>query len=197
MVRLDILAVDDSGQEYNIEVQRNDSGAGARRARYYSSILDFNTLETGDDFEKLPETYVIFITEHDVLKTGLPIYHIDCMIQESDSSFDDGSHIIYVNVECKDDTPLGQLMHDFTCMSPEDMKYQVLADRTRLFKENKKGCGVMSTIMDEVREEGRETAVKKTVLGMLKNGKLTIQEIAEITGLTVEAVKALADQKTA
>ena len=51
----------------------------------------------------------------------------------------------------------------------------------------------MSTIMDEVRDEEK----KYNAAGMLKNGKLTIQEIAEITDLSIEEVKALAEQKTA
>ena len=36
-VRLDILATDAAGRVYNIEVQRSDKGAGAKRARYDSS----------------------------------------------------------------------------------------------------------------------------------------------------------------
>lgn len=76
-VRLDILAVDQEGKHYNIEIQRQDEGADARRARYNSSLLDANLTHPGDRYEELRETYVIFITERDVLKAGLPIYHID------------------------------------------------------------------------------------------------------------------------
>ena len=39
-VRLDILAVDEKNHVYNIEVQRNDKGAGVKRARYNSSLID-------------------------------------------------------------------------------------------------------------------------------------------------------------
>ena len=38
-VRLDILAVDDSGKIYNIEVQKNDHRAQAKRARYIKGAL--------------------------------------------------------------------------------------------------------------------------------------------------------------
>ena len=34
-------------------------------------------LQPGDTFEKLPETWVIFITENDVLKGGQPLYTIE------------------------------------------------------------------------------------------------------------------------
>ena len=76
-VRLDILAVDRQNQVYNIEIQRDDKGAGVKRARYNSSILDANLTQPGDQYENLNETYVIFITENDALKRKLPIYHID------------------------------------------------------------------------------------------------------------------------
>lgn len=67
-VRLDILAVDHDNRAYNVEVQRSDSGAVAKRARYNSSLLDANLTRKGDAYDALNETYVIFITENDVLR---------------------------------------------------------------------------------------------------------------------------------
>lgn len=96
-VRLDILAVDRQNRVYNIEIQRNDKGAGVKRARYNSGVIDANVTEPGEQYEKLNETYVIFITENDVLGHGLPIYHIDRVIKEIGESFGDESHIIYVS----------------------------------------------------------------------------------------------------
>lgn len=82
-VRLDILAVDETGKIYDIEIQRDDKGAGTKRARYNSSMLDANITEPGEEFEKLPETYVIFITENDAFGWTLLIYHIDRTIHTS------------------------------------------------------------------------------------------------------------------
>ena len=64
-------------------------------------------------YDALTETYVIFITENDVLKSGLPIYHIDRIVQETGEPFGDEAHIIYVNSQIKDETELGKLMYDF------------------------------------------------------------------------------------
>ena len=66
-VRLDILAVDRQNQVYNIEIQRDDKGAGVKRARYNSSLIDANVTEPGEQYQNLNETYVVFITENDVL----------------------------------------------------------------------------------------------------------------------------------
>ena len=127
-IRLDILATDENGRVYNIEIQRCDKGASIKRARYNSSLLDANVTEPGDDYENLAETYVIFITENDVLKAGLPIYHIDRTIKETSAMFGDEAHILYVNSQIKDDTELGKLMHDFSCTDAKDMHYKILAD---------------------------------------------------------------------
>ena len=105
-VRLDILAVDQQNRVYNIEIQRNDKGAGVKRARYNSSLIDANVTEPGDQYQKLNETYVIFITENDVLGENLPIYHVDRIIRETGKMFNDESHIIYVNPQIKDETAL-------------------------------------------------------------------------------------------
>ena len=69
-IRLDILAVDETGRTYNVEIQRRDEGADAHRARYNSSLLDANLTSPGDRYDALGKTYVIFITERDVLKEG-------------------------------------------------------------------------------------------------------------------------------
>ena len=105
-LRLDIYATDSENKKYNIEVQRMDKGAGVKRARYNSSLIDSDILPAGFEVENLAETYVIFITENDVMGKDKPIYHIDRYIRETEEYFNDGSHIIYVNASYKDDTEL-------------------------------------------------------------------------------------------
>ncbi|MGM9603780.1 MAG: PD-(D/E)XK nuclease family transposase [Faecousia sp.] len=196
-VRLDILAVDRQNRVYNIEIQRNDKGAGVKRARYNSSLMDANVTEPGEQYNQLNETFVIFITERDVLGDGLPIYHIDRTIRETGKSFGDESHIIYVNSQIKDETALGKLMHDFSCTNAKDMYYGVLADRVHFFKEDEKGVAIMCKAMEEMRNETRKEERMIVALRMLKSRKLSYEEIAEFAGLTVDEVKELDGQRTA
>ena len=128
-VRLDVLATDQVGRKFNIEIQRADKGAGRRRARYNSSMMDANLLKKGEDFESLPETFVVFITENDVIGKGRPVYPIERCFIDTGEKFEDGSHILYVNGAYRDETPIGKLMHDFACTDPSDMYYPVLAER--------------------------------------------------------------------
>ena len=195
--RLDILAVDEQNKAYNIEIQRNDRGAEVRRARYNSGLMDANITEPGDRYDQLYETYVIFITENDILKAGLPIYYIERTIQETGMPFGDGAHIIYVNSQIKDDTKLGRLMQDFTCTNPDDMNYPVLAQRVRYFKEDTKGVATMCRAFEEVREEGMRANALEAAKRLLLGGKLSYEEIAEAQGLTVEEVKALDAKRSA
>ena len=58
-VKLDIYARDGSGRIYDVEIQRAKKGAGRKRARFYSAMLDADYLDKGGKFKELPESYVI------------------------------------------------------------------------------------------------------------------------------------------
>ena len=193
-VKLDVKAKDEDGKLYNIEVQRANEGGSPERARYYSAILDANTLVTKEEFKELPETYIIFITEKDVLKGGLPLYHINRKIEENNMTFCDRSHIIFVNGEYRDDSDIGKLMHDFACSNPDDMKYDILAEKTRYFKKDEKGEEHMCKIMEELAKEERAAVSEEIAINMLKIGKMTNKEIATAANLTERKVKKLAEK---
>ena len=193
-VRLDILAVDADNRVYNIEIQRSDKGAGVKRARYNSSLIDANVTEPGEKYENLCESYVIFITENDIMKAGLPIYHIERTVKETGELFGDESHIIYVNSQIKDESALGKLMHDFSCTDAKDMKYKILADRVRYFKEDEKGVATMCKAMEEMRNEAVKEERVEVARQLLELGKLSYEEIAKIAKMTTDEVKAL-DEK--
>ncbi len=194
---LDIYAIDEQGKLYNIEIQRADKGADPKRARYHSSVMDSNTLNAKQDYNELPETYVIFITENDVLKKNLPIYHIDRVIGETGEYFGDETHIIYVNGAYQDETSLGILMKDFFCTNPEDMHYQVLYERTRHFKETKEGVATMCKMMEDMRNEAAEEERIDLAKNLIKCHKLSLEEIAQYTKLTLEQVIGLAKEMEA
>ncbi len=194
-VILDILATDNAGRRFNIELQRSNEGAVAKRARYNASLIDADITLPGDRYEDLSEVYVIFITEKDVFKDGEPIYHVERTVRENGKLFRDGSYIIYVNAENQDDTPLGRLMQDFNCSDPNKMNYDILAKRARLFKETEKGINAMgSGVIEEVLEEGKEIATRNIAIKMIKSGKLSEKDIAECTSLSDDEIKKLKNE---
>lgn len=156
---LDCIALDNSGRKYNIEFQNADSGASLKRARYHGSLVDANTLETGQVPNDLPDTYIIFITENDTLGCNLPIYHINRTIEENCQQCHDQLHIIYVNSSFQDDTTLGRLMHDLHCSDPHDMHSEILAQRVLELKETQKGVDIMCDKLNELIVEERNEGI--------------------------------------
>lgn len=186
-VRLDIEAINEDGEPIDVEVQRADKGAGVKRARYNSSMMDANTLVKGEAYESLPDSYVIFITERDVMGEDLPIYHADRIIAETGKPLGDGTHIIYVNGAYRDDSPIGKLIHDFSCKNPDDMYYKTLAEQVRYYKEDAKGVTTMCKLVEELIDmEKKESALK-----LIKIGKLSNEEIAECLSLPLEIIEEL------
>lgn len=198
-VRLDVLATDSKGRRINVEIQRSDKGAGYKRARYNSSMLDASLLKKSEKFEDLPDIWVIFITEHDVPGRGKAVYKVERCFADTGETFNDGSHILYVNGAYRDDSPIGKLMHDFSCTNAADMNYGVLADRVRYFKESKEGVAIMCKAMEDMRfqerQEGRQEGMlekaQEIAVNMLRAGKYALEEIAGLSGLSLEDVKAL------
>lgn len=184
-VRFDIHAVDMDRSEYDLEIQRSKRGAGAYRARYNSSLMDANQIDSGDYGENLSDTYVIFITEYDVLNKGKAIYKIERYI-DGENLFHDGAHIIYVNGSFVDDeSAIGRLMHDFRCSNPDNMYYQILADRARFFKKTEEGEQIMCKMMEDMRNTAAQKAAINKELANIKALMETMKMSAE------QAMKAL------
>ncbi len=193
---LDVYAVDSENKEFDVEIQRKDAGAGAKRARHNSSLLDAYILKRGENTEDIPDSYVIFITENDVIKGNQPIYPVEryITIGEKKVLFGDGSHIIYVNGTYRGDDEIGKLMHDFSCTDPDDMNYEELAKKARYFKKDEKGVAVMCKIMEDMRNEAELNKAKRTAVHLIRLGKMTLEEIAEATELSLDIVKELENQ---
>ena len=194
---LDALGEDENGKKYDMEVQRSEKGAGVRRARYHSSVMDVENLNAGEDFDKLPETYVIFITETDIYKKGLPFYSIERINVSLNEPFEDGEHILYVNGSYRGDDEIGKLMHDFSCSNPDDMIDGDMAEVARYYKENEEGVEAMCKAMEEMRNETELRKAREIALTLIQLGDYSFEKIAEITNLSFEEVKQLSEGKTA
>ena len=205
-VRFDAFGHDNLNREFDIEVQRADSGASPKRARYHSSSIDTNYLKAGQDFDVLPTTYVIFITENDIFGKNELIYRFDRMDKKLGLSFDDEAHIIYVNGAYNnpnDTSELAKLVHDFRCSNADEMYTQLLAERTRYFKETPEGVSEMCKAMEEMqktaRAEGEAIGMQKgvieTLIALVKKELLTISQAAAQANMTVPEFEALTGLK--
>ena len=207
-VRFDVFARDSKGREYDIEIQRADNGAEPKRARYNSALMDANALKSGEDVDKLRDTFVIFITENDVLGGGKEVYQIDRMIRELDgTAFGDGTHIIYVNCTAKGESAVCRLIHDLLCPDTDEMYFDVLRKQVSQFKNSEEGRHTMCKAMERIAErnkaegiaegerkgerKGKRETMLATAKRMLKDGILALKDIARYSGLSLAQVKKL------
>jgi len=199
-VRFDVFARDSDGREYDIEIQRANDGAEPKRARYNSALMDANTLKSGEDFDKLRDTYVIFITENDVMGGGKDVYKIDRTIQElRGKAFGDGTHIVYVNGATRSKSDIGKLMHDFLCRNAAEMYFDILKRQVNQFKKSEEGRHYMCEAMEKIAERreargearGKRETMLATAKRMLKDGILALKDVARYSGLSLVQVKKL------
>ena len=190
-VRFDVFARDSKGREYDIEIQRADHGAEPKRARYNSALMDANALKSGEDFGQLRDTYVIFITENDVIGDGQEVYVYDRTERKSRKRLGDGTHIIYVNGATRSETEIAKLMHDLLCRDASEMYFEVLRKQVSQFKNSEEGRRIMCKAVEGLVEKGKRETMLAMAKRLLANGKLMLKEIAECTGLSLAEVKKL------
>ncbi|MCM1328695.1 MAG: PD-(D/E)XK nuclease family transposase [Ruminococcus sp.] len=198
---LDVLATDSEGRIFNIEIQRSDKGASPKRARYHSSAIDVEFLEEKQDFEQLPITYVIFVTENDVRKQNRPIYTFERRDQATNEPFGDDEYIIYINGAYQnpdDNSDIAKLIHDFGCSKAEDMYLNPMAESTRYYKETSEGvsqmCKIVEDMVNEAAEKTRTREKNQIALNFLALGTVSKEDIAKATGLSIEEIQKLSGQ---
>ena len=198
-VRLDILAVDDTGKIYNIEIQRADKGAIEKRVRYNQVMIDSHALKRNDDFSALPEVYIIFITENDLYKKGKPIYREKKSIEiegGDDLPFDDGVHTLYVNGAYRGNDAIGKLMHDFCTADSSQMYYDEIANCVRFHKQDTQEVNTVCRIFEEYGDEraaqAREERNIEFAEELLRDGSLSQERIAAVSQISIEQVEQLA-----
>ena len=96
-VRLDVYAADEARTRFNVEMQVSLQKYLPKRGRYYHAQLDMDALRTGESYEALPNTYVIFICDFDPFTDGLYRYSTGTLCRETGKMVNDGVETIYLN----------------------------------------------------------------------------------------------------
>ncbi len=99
-VRLDILVKDEQNKIYNIEMQVVNQYNLAKRMRYYQSAIDLASLDKGMTYDKLSDTYIIFVCMFDYFHKNYPIYQFENIcLKDTAILLKDGVKKIIINVE--------------------------------------------------------------------------------------------------
>ncbi len=193
-ITIDVHALTEDGEEIDVEVQGDSGGSHVRRARFHSSMMDVRMMEANQKFQKMRDSYVIFIYKRDKFKQGLPIYHIERTISETGEVLGDGSHIIYVNGSYRGDDEIGRLIADFYQPDANKIHYRELSEGVRHFKEERGGREDMGEAVQKFAQEyakkyAREYAQKReasAVRNLMENMTITLEQALNAMGIQGE-----------
>ena len=223
-IRLDIIVADDKNTHYNLEMQvknnknpETDTYVLPKRSRYYQALLDIDLLQA----DLLPPTFIIFICVFDFFEKGNYVYTFKKRCLENlelelpdeattmilntkgthgDISKDIKSFYDYVNNHI--------VTTDFTKQIDDEISYLKLDTKVR-----REFMLMEARLLDERREgiaEGKEIGLAegeaiglvkgeaehklKVAKLMLAKGCYSLQEITELSGLSLADVEKLKEE---
>ena len=220
-VRLDIYVEDGNNTVYNIEMQTAGNRNIPKRARYYQGMIDLNLLEKGDNYKELKRSYIIFVCTFDLFGEGRHIYTFEnrC-IQNPDLSLGDNTTKMILNTKgiLDDVTPeMKRLLNFIDGKEPEDDFTKELDEAVRSVRNNEKWRLDYMTLqmhyqekyeqgmqqgmqqgmeqgMQQGMQQGIQQEMKQSALRMIEANKLSLEEIAMYSGLTLEQVQELTEE---
>ena len=122
-VRLDVYAKDGNNTLYNVEMQAVKEEALEKRSRYYHSQLDMELLTSGEDYENLPQVFVIFICDFDPFgKRKYCYWFQNCCMEDGTLQLQDGQHTIFLSTKGENDSEVSQDLIQFLKYVGADLK---------------------------------------------------------------------------
>ena len=184
-IRMDIYLASGNAR-YDIEMQTRPQKAIGKRARYYQSSMDIDALEHGEDYEKMKDSYIIFICLHDPFGENYCRYTFKESCQENpDVPLEDGTVKVILNAggDTQNESLEMKRFLDFVSgrNDSEENEYDELIDRieNKIISERKSSEGrheymmvslKYQDMMREGREEGREEGLELGLAQGLEQG---------------------------
>ena len=144
-VRLDAICTLGNGKICNIEIQKADDDCHLKRVRYNEACITTHVTETGLKFEKIPDVFMIYISDFDLFNGEKTIYHVDKVIRENGQTVYDGVEEIYVNTKIDDNSKIADYMKLFKQTEIDEPKYPYISARIKIAK-NGNGSGICVVI---------------------------------------------------
>lgn len=102
-VRLDAYLVGGEAV-YDVEMQTYGRMCIDKRFRYYQSVIDVGLLRKGEDYDLLPDSFIVFICADDPYGRGLPRYDFERVCGEDAALLSEcGSHWVVLNAAAYQD----------------------------------------------------------------------------------------------
>lgn len=195
-VRLDVYAADVNRTRFNVEMQVTLQKFLPKRSRYYHDQIDMDALLTGDSYENLPDTYVIFICDFDPFGDGLYRYSTGTYCRETGNLVNDGVETVYLNVHGKNRKDIPEELLQFLdyvkntgrtesilTEDPFVRHLQNTIDNIKLDRGMEERYMLLEEMMRneklEGREEGRREMILQCLLSSLESRFCTSVELKE------------------
>lgn len=200
-VRLDVVAKNGNAS-YNVEMQTTRQKFLAKRSRYYQSQQDIDTLQKGDDYENLPNSFIIFLCTFDPYGQNKCIYKFKYLC-ESDPSLEmgDGTTKVYVNSKGRNEVDMAlkelfSYMNNPSACKPQEHLTKMIMEQVKSAKRNAEWRQMYMKYqldLSDARKEGVRIGIieskKISSLNMRKKG-FDYETIAEINEVSVDQIKA-------
>ena len=210
-IRLDVFC-EDQNAVYNIEMQTTQQKDLGRRARFYQSVIDSDLLNKGQEYQKLPPSYVIFISPKDLIGIGEELCVFEmmskdfpeadlmtetkiitvCAVEKGLARKDALGHFLRYLVEHVPTDEFTEKVDEAVERASMDADWRKavytwemkLKDEKYYAKEEGKIEGKIEGL-----EEGLEIGAKETLFSLVKKGRLSIKEAAEELKMSEEDFK--------
>ena len=214
-VRFDVYAKD-RRHVFDIEIQTTVNKKLPKRARYYQSVIDMDTLSRGDKYNKLKDSYVIFLCLDSPFKKSKPVYFFENLCREDTSiKLNDRAYKVFFNAAEYDNIKKGELKEFLRYLKEHYAGSELtksIEEKVNFAKKNmtwrKQYMTWQQTIDDEKEDayeeglaDGREVGLaegsSQKAIEAAENAlkmNLSVEQVCKITNLTLEKVKELAEQ---
>lgn len=161
-VRLDVY-VEDGNRVFNLEMQTTNQKNLPFRSRYYQGMIDLNTIEKGESYRKLKESYVIFICTFDPFDQGKAKYTFENFcIEDKELRLNDGTKKIFFNAKDYKNAEEEDIREFLKYVNGEESDnpfVRKIESKIEQIKSNKEWRQEYMTLLmreAEIREESRE-----------------------------------------
>lgn len=212
-IRLDVYVKDGTGRCFDIEIQTSNYMRLEKRARYYQGLMDVDSIQFGQEYSALKDSYVIFLCLGDAFGHRLPVYTFRYRAEEDKNILmNDGTVNIFFNATMYDKMQSENMRSFFRYLcgkNSDDNFTDRLSALVERVKMNAQWRHRYMTIEQEIKlqvEARTKERLNEKLNEKLDESKLEIaknllkinispEQIAMATGLSLEQVTSLKSDK--
>lgn len=188
---------------YNVEMQVRKKKSLGKRSRYYHSQMVTEYLESGEEYETIPDTFVIFVCDFDPFGEGLYCYTFRNECQEDKNvRLEDGSCTIFLNTRGRNEAEVPEGLVRFLKFVTADLEesegdfqdklvrqFQETIRRIKTDREMGEHYMIFEEMLKEEKQEGRLEARKEDILELLEELGEIPEELQEKIGKLEDVTK--------